>query len=146
MTMNTSLRIASRLALAVTLAGLTAGAANAAAPFSGEITLPHEVRWGAAVLPAGDYTLAMSSVRGPLRVIDDSGRIRALLYGAQEQPRATQPPSILVTSDGTQWVVRSFNCPAWGMNLVYKPFTRAERSLIAEGDHVLHLPVRMAAR
>jgi hypothetical protein len=51
-----------------------------------------------------------------------------------------------VTSDGTQWVVRSFNCPAWGMNLVYKPFTRAERSLTAEGDQALHLPVRMAAR
>jgi hypothetical protein len=146
MNMNASFRILGRLALAVVLAGLTAVAADAGAPFNGEITLPHEVRWGAAVLPAGDYTLAMSSGQGPLRVIDDSGRIRALLYGSQEHPRATQPASILVTSDGSEWVVRSFNCPAWGMNLVYKPFTRAEQSLIAEGDRTLYLPVRMAAR
>ena len=144
--MRTSFRRASRFALAVTLGILTAGVVHGAAAFSGKVTFPHEVRWGAAVLPAGDYTLAMSSVAGPLRVIDESGRIRALLYGLQEQPRATQPSSLLVTTDGTGWVVRSFNCPAWGMSLVYKPITRTERTLLADSGHTVRVPIRMASR
>lgn len=144
--MQTTFRRACRLAVAVLLGGLAAGAAYAGDFYSGNVTFPYEVRWGGAALPAGEYTLAMSTIAGPLRVIDDSGRIRALLYGSREEPRRTQPSSLLVTSDGTLRFVRSLNCPVWGVNLVYKPFTRAERTLLALGDRADRIAVRIASR
>jgi hypothetical protein len=145
-TMKTPLRRACRFALAVLFGGLAAGAAHAGDYYSGNVTFPYEVRWGGAALPAGEYTLAMDTIAGPLRVIDASGRVRALLYGSREQPRRTQPSSLLVTSDGAGRIVRSLNCPAWGVNLVYKPFTRAERTLLAYGGRADRLAVRMASR
>ena len=42
--------------------------------------------------------------------------------------------------------MRSLNCPAWGGNFVYKPFTRAERSLLANRERAEAVPVRMASR
>ena len=88
----------------------------------------------------------MDTVAGPLRVIDASGRTLTLLYGSREDPLKTQPASLLVTLDGAERTVRSFNCPQWDLKFVYKPFTRAERDLIASGERVETIAVRMASR
>ena len=40
-------------------------AANAQPAFSGRFVLPQEVRWNQAVLPAGEYTIEMSSISAP---------------------------------------------------------------------------------
>jgi hypothetical protein len=132
--------------MAVVLAGLAATAAQAQSAYRGQLTLPYEVRWGLAVLPPGDYTLAMRGVDEPMSVIDAGGRTRAFVYGSREVPRPAQPASLLVSRDGAQRTVRALNCPAWGVNMVYKPFTRAERNLVASGDQVERLPVRLASR
>ena len=86
-----------------------------------------------------------ATARGPLRVIDASGRNRVLLYGSKESPRKTQPASLLVTRDGAERIVRSFNCPQWDLNFVYQPFTRAERDLIANEGRTETIAVRMAS-
>ena len=135
--------LARRFALAVVLGGLSAGAAQAGTGYSAKFTLPYEVRWGGAVLPAGDYSLAMDSIKGPLNVIDASGRIRALVSGLPDHPANGQPASLLVTHDGDERTVRSFNCPAWGLRFVYKPFTRVERDRMAKGEAIA---VVMASR
>jgi hypothetical protein len=144
--MRTSMCLARRLALAAVLGGLFAGAAQAGAAYSGTFTLTHEVRWGSSVLPAGEYSLVMHSVEGPLNVVDASGRIRALAYGFPDSPTRSQPTSILITRDGTERTVRSFNCPLWGHKFVYKPLTRAERDLVANGTGTETVAVRMANR
>ena len=131
--MKKSVCLARRFALAVVLGGLAAGAAQAR-PLQRPFTLPYEVRWGGAVLPAGEYSLAMDSIKGPLNVIDASGRIRALVSGSPDFPTSAQPTSLLVTRDGAERTVRSFNCPPWGRKFVYKPFTRAERDLSQTGS------------
>jgi hypothetical protein len=145
--MRRSLRVLSRLGIAVALSALAGGPARASLSFySGSVTLPFEVRWGGAVIPAGEYSLSMDSARGALRVIDGSGRTRALLFSSLDDARGTQPTALLITSDGTQRTVRSFNCPEWGFNFVYRPLTRAERNLIALGEPVEAIGVRMASR
>lgn len=133
-------------ALAVVLVGLVGGAAQAGPAYGGKVTLPYEVRWGSATLAAGEYSLAMDSIEGPLHVIDASGRVRALVYGIQDPPTKTQPMSLLVTRDGAQRTVRSLNCPLWGRKLVFKAFTRTERNLLASGEGVETVLVRMASR
>jgi hypothetical protein len=146
MAMKEFVCLARRFAVAVLLGGLFAGAAQAGAGYSGKFTLRYEVRWGGAVLPAGEYSLAMDSIKGPLNVIDASGRILALVSGFPDYPTNAQPTSLLVTRDGAQRIVRSFNCPLWGHKFVYKPFTRAERDLVANGERTETIAVRMASR
>jgi len=143
--MKKSASLARRFALALVLAGLSAGAAQAQS-YSGKFTLPHEARWGGAALPAGEYSLAMDTIKGPLSVIDSSGRVRVLVYGSSEYAEKGQPTALLVTRDGAARTVRSLNCPEWGRRFVYKPFTRAERALIASDQQVETVAVRMASR
>jgi hypothetical protein len=144
MAMKKSACFVNRFALAVVLGGLFAGAAQAGPGYGAKFTLPHETRWGSAVLPAGEYSLAMDSIKGPMNVIDASGQIRALVYGFPDSLTIGQPTSLLVTRDGAGRTVRSFNCPAWGHKFVYKPFTRAERDLLASGERTEKIAVRIA--
>jgi len=134
------------LAIAVLLGGILAGVAHAGAFYSGQFTLPYEVRWGSTVLSPGEYSLAMDSERGPLRVSDETGRIVLLVYGNVDMPTRGQPSSLLITRDGVERTVRSLNSPVWGHKLVFKAFTRAERDLLARGGQVELLGVRMASR
>ena len=144
--MRKSVSLTRGFALAVVLGGLSAGAAQAQS-YTARLTLPHEVRWGAGTLPAGDYVLAMDSVAGPLSVIDAAtGRTKALLHGYPDSPTPTQPASLLITRDGSERTVRSLNCPVWGLKFVYKPISRAERALLAEGDRAETVAVRTASR
>jgi len=143
--MRNPVRPARLFALAVVLVGLSAAAAQAQS-YKGRFTLPHEARWNGATLPAGDYSLAMSTIQGPLRVIDSSGQTRVLTHALVEDLGDGQPAALLVTRDGAVRTVRSLNCPAWGHKLVFKPFTRAERALIAAGQQTEAVPVRMASR
>ena len=143
--MRESVRLMRGIALAIVLGGLSAGAAQAQS-YGGSFTLPYEVRWSGATLPAGEYKLAMDSLDRPLSVIDASGRLRALVSGMPDAPRKGQQTSLLITRDGAERTVRSLNCPHWGRNYVFKPFTRAERSLLASGERTESVPVRMASR
>jgi hypothetical protein len=143
--MKNPVSLARCLALAVVLGGLSAAAAQAQS-YSARFTLPHEAVWGGTALSAGDYSLAMDTMKGPLRVVDASGRIRVLAYASADDPGSGQPTALLITRDGAVRTVRSLNCPAWGHRYVFKPFTRAERALIASTDAVEAVPVRMASR
>ena len=147
--MKKSPSLAARFAVAsagaVLLGGLFAASAQAQS-YNATFTLSHEVRWGSAALPTGEYRIAMDTVAGPLRVVDATGRIRVLMYGSKESPLKTQPASLLVTRDGAERTVRSFNCPEWNVRLVYKPFTRAEGDLVASGGQAETIAVRMASR
>jgi hypothetical protein len=146
MDMKDYVSLARRFAVAVLLGSLSPGAAPAGDVYSGKVTLPFEVRWGGAILPAGEYWLTMDSIDGPLHVVDASGRGRALLYGYPNDPSSAQPTSLLVTRDGARRTVRSFNCPPWGHKFVYEPFTRAERDLVAREDRTETVAVRMVSR
>jgi len=138
-------RLARGFALAIVIGGLSAGAAQAQG-YAARVTLPNEVRWASAVLPAGNYSLSMDSIKGPLTVYDTSGRVRARVYGVLEDPLKAKPAALLVTRDGNERTVRSFNCPGWGIEILYKPFTRAEMAKLAEGGQTESVAVRTASR
>jgi hypothetical protein len=142
--MKNKVRFVMLLTLAVVVA--LAATSSAQGAYRAKFTLPYEVQWGRAVLPAGEYSLAMDSIRGPISVTDASGRTRALLFGSNDQPKAEQPTALLVMITGKVRVVRSFNCPAWGANLVYKAFTQEERAQLADGVRTETVQVRLASR
>jgi hypothetical protein len=63
---NRILAIVSVGLFAICASAIPAAAQNACA---GSFTLPQEVRWQGATLPAGDYTFSMKSVATPSRII-----------------------------------------------------------------------------
>jgi hypothetical protein len=140
--MRESVCLVRGVALAVVLFGVSAGAAQA--QYHATFTLPHGVRWSGVMLPAGEYRLATDRIERPMSVIDGSGRVRALVLGWPDTPRKGQPASLLITRDGAERTVRSLTC--WGHTFVYRPFTRAERDLLANGERAEAVPVRMASR
>jgi len=55
--------------LALAAIGGSAAPAAAQADAEGKFTLPYEVKWNDAVLPAGDYTFTLASADQPARLI-----------------------------------------------------------------------------
>jgi hypothetical protein len=66
----TSLKVLLGLLMATVLITI---AANAQPLFVGKFTLAHEVHWGQAVLPAGEYPIRMDSVTGPAKIMPATG-------------------------------------------------------------------------
>jgi hypothetical protein len=102
--------------------------ANAQNTLKGTVQFPNEVRWGKAVLPAGEYSLSIPSVDRPVRVFIQSmdGKTAAI---ALADPSDVTPGGsyILITGTGSDRQVRSMNLPQLGVSLVYAPLTARER-------------------
>jgi hypothetical protein len=103
--------------------------ANAQNTLSGKVQFPSEVRWGKAVLPAGEYSLSIQSTERPVRVFIRSmdGKRAAI---AQAQIISDPKPGgsyIFTTGTGSGQLVRSMNLPQLGLSLVYAPLTARER-------------------
>jgi hypothetical protein len=124
-----------KLSLAAAVAACALGATASAQPIRGTFTLPHEVRLGKAVLPAGAYTIRIDSVRGPVMVRTAAGQARALLFAQRvESADKDLPTSLLVTRDENQRTVRSFNWREGNQMFVFLPLTKAERKQLAKVD------------
>jgi hypothetical protein len=122
-----------------------AAAAYAQPTFAGRFTLPYEVHWGQAVLPAGDYSIRMGSA-GPAVISAKNGTMSVF----------TQPPimadsekggtSLTITRQGNERTVRSLNLPQLGKLVVFAPLTKAEREISAKAGHVDTVPVVTAQK
>jgi hypothetical protein len=113
---------------------------------SGKIQFPSAVRWGKSVLPAGEYSLSIPSAERPVRVFIHSldGKTAAI---AQAEILSDPQPggSYIVTTAGSDQLVRSMNLPQLGFSLVYAPLTAREReTLYASASHTL--PVQTAGK
>jgi hypothetical protein len=137
----TFLKLAVAAAIAV---GASVGPASAQA-LKGTFTLPYEVHWGKAVLPAGSYTITIDSLRGPAIVRTSTGEGRALVMPVTvDKAMKDQPSSLLVTKIENEHVVRYLNFREADANLAYRPFTRSERKLV--GTLSESVPIRMAQK
>lgn len=124
------------LVLGVLVAGFNAKAAPPA--FQGTFTLPSEVRWGIATLPAGDYsfTLDLDSGFGMIKVyrgINAVAMIPTVGPGDSESDR-----SEIVMEDGA---VRKVNLPQIGVSLNYPSPNSRHRAAPEETEAALHIPV-----
>src|SRR6201984_1039276 len=88
------------LTLGLLVSFLWAGAANAAPLYRGRFTLPYEVRWGQAVLPAGDYLLRFVDVQTRVFVvIQDANNGKDVAYLAPVTNTEAQGTSALLLAD-----------------------------------------------
>jgi len=144
----TILQHAKATLLLVLLATLisVAGASAQTTGFIGTFTLPHEVRWGGAVLPPGGYTIRMSSVRAPGLIRSTDGKTQAFVVTAASGDPEKGGASLTVMTRGNQRKVVSMNLPSVGASLVYSPLTKSERETLAKAKQIEAVPLIAAKK
>jgi hypothetical protein len=122
-----------------------AGAANAQS-VKGKVTLPYEVHWGTAILPAGEYFIMMDSLH-TVTMIQSANTSQSFYTRVPVIADGTKDPAcLLITSFQGERRVRSLNLPEYGRSLVYEPFTKAERERVAKAGQVQVVPVIIAKK
>ena len=136
-----------KLALAAAIAvGVSVGPASAQS-LKGTFTLPYDVQWGKAVLPAGPYTVTFDSLHGPAIVRTSTGRGLAIVMARSvDKAMNDQPSALLITKIENQHVVRYLNLREADTAFAYRPFTKSERSLVGKVDESLAVPILMAQK
>jgi len=113
---------------------------------TGRFTLPYEVHWGTATLPAGDYRISMDSLNTATLVQSANSNISFYTRMPVPQGSTKGPASLLITSFQGEHRVRSLNLPEFGRSLIYEPLTKAEREQIAKAGHTQSVPVFAAKK
>ena len=135
------------LAVAVLICTFTI-AANAQSAWVAQLTLPYEVRWNHAVLPAGQYTITVDSMSGSAVVrvssTDDTGRFTPAVPIIADAERGGA--RVLISTAGGQHTVRSMNLPLRGVSLIFQPLTKTEREELAKAGQIEFVPVIAAKK
>jgi hypothetical protein len=125
---------------------LCAAAASAQSSFEGKFTLPYEVQWNHAVLPAGEYSIAVAA-QGMPAVLRSTSTGKSVYTSIPIPDNSEKGPAALtITTHGNDRRVRSVNLPAIGMSLVFDPLTKTEREMFAKAGHIDAVPVISARK
>ncbi len=112
---------------------LFTGVLNAQPGFRGKFTLQHETRWVGAVLPPGEYVLALAQGTGTgstMVVIRDakSGNVVAYVPPGIADGGGKGESALLISNRGGQRVVHSLRVAALGEVFIYDPALARERA------------------
>lgn len=82
--------------------------------FRGKFTLPYEVRWGKSVLPAGDYSIAISSGSNlpDFVTVRSKERAAVILVGETSKCDSCQGELLVVQSGGRR-AIRELSVPGY---------------------------------
>jgi len=119
---------------------LSAGLGKAQNAYQGKFTLPFEVRWENAVLPAGNYTIRMPSATAPytMFVRGEDKSVIILAVGGNERT-ISDNSELTLTKVGDSYVVRSLKAGQIGLDINYSPgASHATRTAI------MRVPVQVA--
>ena len=102
---------------------LSATVAESAPLYRGKFTLPYSVRWGSAVLPAGEYQLKFRDVQTSVFVVlQDAKTGKDVAYLLPVTNSDAQGTSALVIADeGKQRVVHSLRLAELGKVFIFEP-------------------------
>ncbi|MGO9616044.1 MAG: hypothetical protein ACLP6W_06525 [Bryobacteraceae bacterium] len=131
---NTLLRT---LALGV-LASCLGAVVASAQPVRGTFSLPTAVRWGAATLQAGNYTISSEGVKtGNMLQVVQGGKVVALVMPQSHNPAVAGPAALVIDKGKGGRTVRELRLPDIGVVLYYAPVkpkhgTAAEEREVAE--------------
>ena len=134
------------LTLGLLVCFLGAGVANAAPLYRGRFTLPYEVRWGQAVLPAGDYLLRFEDVSTRVFVVikDAKNGKDVAMLATLAISDAKGRSALLIASEGNQQVVHSLRLAELGEVFVYETALSARD--LREANAMQALPVLAAKK
>ena len=121
--------------------------AKAQAGFQGKFTIPYEVHWGRATLPAGDYLINYDGPEMPGFVIRDAHTLRVVaLERVEIRENCTGGNSaLLISRRGTQRAVYSLRIAELGKAFVYEPALAHQRA-VEDAHQTGAVPVIVAKR
>jgi len=126
---------------------LSGSLASAQSAIKGEFTLPFEIHWGRAVLPAGQYSFDMASASTP-QVVQVRGEGVNVLLRAQaagDRPAPTDSALVLVRQ-GDNRIVRSLRLAPLGICLYDAP-PKGEAQMVAQAPAAIqHVPVYTSSK
>jgi len=110
--------------------------------YKGTFTLPFETRWGTAILPPGEYSLALNSTTMPVRATVRGENGAVLIQAEAMATRAgSDQSSLILTRRSRRGIVRSLYVAELG-TAFYFAVPKAERLVIAEGPELIQrIPV-----
>jgi hypothetical protein len=121
-------------------------AANAQPNFEGKFTLPYEVQWNHAVLPAGEYSIEVDANGMPAVLRSTSSGNSAHTSTPILADREKGAARLTVTIRGSERRVRSVNLPQIGVSLIFDPLTKTEREMFAKAGKIDAVPVMTARK
>jgi hypothetical protein len=134
--------------LALLTACMGASLANAQT-VSGKFNLPFEVRWGQAVLPAGNYSFTLNSATdGPTYTVFVRGEnhTAAIITSPILDRSSAGKSALIVERHGERGTVRALRLADIGLVISY-PAAKAERPVLAQAPALVQqLPILMASR
>ena len=143
MNLKKNLSTVQLLALGLLVSFLWASVANAAPRYRGRFSLPYEVHWGQAVLPAGEYLLRFEDVQTRVFVvIQDATSGKDVAYLAPKTKSEAQGKSALLILDkSNQRVVHSLRLAELGEVFIYEPALARGAGDVREAHKVQTLPI-----
>ena len=134
---NRKLSIVSLLALGVLAAGFNPKPASAQ-EFEGKFTLPSEVRWGLATLPAGQYSFTMDRANpvGLVRVYHGPRPVALILPQSFRDPNSERSAIVVVAG-----IVRKLSLPQIGLDLTFAAHKPAHCAAPQEEELAQTIPV-----
>jgi hypothetical protein len=130
---STSLKLLLSMLMAICM---FSAAANAQPRFVGKFTLPYEVRWGQAVLPAGNYFIRIESMAAPARIISEGGGRTVFMKPPILADSERGGTYLIVTAQGNERRVRSLNLPEIGKSVIFTPLSKSERETVAKAGQL----------
>ncbi len=110
------------LTLGILVSFFCAGVANAAPLYRGRFSLPYEVRWGQAILPAGEYLVRFVDVQTRVFVvIQDAKSGKDVAYLSPVTSSEARGTSALFITDEGERVVHSLRVAELGEIFIYQP-------------------------
>jgi hypothetical protein len=118
--MNRKRSLVGTIVVAVGSLCLFGSLASAQSAIKGEFTLPSEIHWGRAVLPAGQYSFDLASIRTPqlIQVRGEGVNVMLMAQASGDRPTPTDSALVLVRQ-GDKSVVRSLRLAPLGISLYY---------------------------
>lgn len=124
-TMKTIRHLTMKLfAAALLITCVCAGAANAEPLFKGKVNLPTQVRWGKAILPAGEYWVTLNSPSLPalLTIRTTDGKRTVFVMPAEiNRSNVKGTSAVVLHRRGNQATVQTLRITEAGLVLRYAP-------------------------
>jgi hypothetical protein len=87
--------------------------------YQGKFTLPVETRWGAATLPAGDYTFTVSSASSEYRLFIKGQKTNAIVQTLTAETASSQHAQLHLVNTADVYSVQTFDAPELGLTFTY---------------------------
>jgi hypothetical protein len=127
-----------KVCMAALVLGAVATSGKAQSIYQGKFTLPVETRWGAATLPAGDYTFTVSSASSEYRLYIKGQKTNAIVQTLTAETASSQHAQLHLVDIADVYSVQTFDAPELGLTFTY--WTPTQKHMSSKVAHQKGVP------